>query len=433
MTDTDGSTAAPPDDSYHGGVDVPMVGTGRRFQRRLEAEARRRRRRTAVVAGVVLVVAVVGLGLVIADRVVGDDGTAGSGDPSPDQAPPAGPAAPKALFLQVAGGELVGVTVAALRADEPGGALVFVPVSTLVDIPGFDLDTLGRAHALGDAELVGLAVENLLGVELDEWILDDRALARLAGDVGDLVVDNPAPVEVTRDDGRVEVEYPAGDVTLTPGRIAGFLATPSVGEPELQRLLRHAAFWRVFLAAEAGVDRPVGDPSADLGSFLHRLASGPVSADLLPVDTLSGAGQDTLYRVDAAAVAELMADVAPETVGGGRTRIQVLNGEGSPGLAQRVAERLVPAGAHVVVTDNARTFDVGVTQILYYRDERRGDAERLRDVLDVGEVVKDRNTLDAVDITVVVGADFVERYGDGGAPRAAGDDGDPPVTTAGGG
>ena len=434
MTDDRGGgrTATSPDDGYQV-VDVPTVGTGRRFQRRLEAAARRRRRRIAVVAGVVLVAALIGVGLVVVDQLTGDGGTTAPVALDVDPEPVAGDAAPKALFLQVRDGGLVGVTAAILRADGPGGSLVFVPVSTLVDIPGFNLDPLRRSLELGDAELVRLAVENLLGVEFElPVVLDDRAFATLAADVGVLTVDNPAPVEVEGGDGRVTVEFPAGSIDLAPERIAAYLAVASVGQPELQRLLRHAALWRAFLAAEAEVDRPVGDPSTDLGSFLHQLAAGPVRADLLPVEALSGAGEDSLYRVDTDAVAELMAEVAPETVGGGRMRVQVLNGEGSPGLAQRVAELIVPAGARVAMTDNARSFDVDVTQILYYRDERRADAERIREVLDVGEVVKDRNTLDAVDITIVVGSDFVERYGDGDAPRVADTGAEAPPTTAGG-
>jgi LytR cell envelope-related transcriptional attenuator len=395
-------------------VEVPTAGTGRRFQRRYEAAARRRQRRRMIVAGVILVASLLGLGLVIANAVLdSDDG--GGESPVDDvvaQSTANGDANPKALILHVSGGELLGATALVLGPDG-GGAVVFLPVSTLVDIPGFNLDPLSVAQERGGADLSQLAVENLLGIEFDlRAVLDDRSFGRLVEDYGSLDVENPAPVEVRESDDRVNVLFPAGTIALEADQVGAFLSTPSVGEPELRRLVRADALWKSLLVAEAKVDRPAGDPTVDLVAFLHQLSEGDLRTDLLPVETLSGAGVDTLYRVDTEAVSALVGEIAPESAGVARIRVQVLNGEGTPGLAQRVAQLLVPAGARVDLTDNARTFDVETTQILFYRDEHRADAETVRDVLGLGEVVKDRNTSDAIDVTVVVGSDFVDRYGD---------------------
>jgi hypothetical protein len=86
--------------------------------------------------------------------------------------------------------------------------------------------------------------------------------------------------------------------------------------------------------------------------------------------------------------------------------VQILNGVGLPGLAEPVTELLIPTGAVVQLTGNALEFDHDVTQVVYYHDEYLDAAHRIRDELGVGEVVKQREPIDVVDITVVVGADL---------------------------
>jgi hypothetical protein len=90
--------------------------------------------------------------------------------------------------------------------------------------------------------------------------------------------------------------------------------------------------------------------------------------------------------------------------------VQVLNGVGTPGLAQLVSPLLVPAGAQVTLSDNADRFDYAVTQVVYYDDARQADAEAVRAALGVGELVKSLADLDVVDVTVVIGADFVQAH-----------------------
>jgi hypothetical protein len=86
--------------------------------------------------------------------------------------------------------------------------------------------------------------------------------------------------------------------------------------------------------------------------------------------------------------------------------VQVLNGTGEPGLARDVTVALVPAGAEVVVVDNADRFDYSVTQVVYYDRDEQARAQAVRDALGTGEIVLSRNRLDVVDVTVVVGRDF---------------------------
>lgn len=397
-------------------VELPSVGTGRRFRRRQERDLVRRRRRATLVAVALLVVSVIGTVLVLRPLVDDDDAElaidAAGGEEAVVEVDPT----PKALFVQVdENGALVAATVAVIDGTEQGGGVVFVPASTLLDVPSFGLETLSFAYEAEGVELVALTIENLLGVGFDHVALvDDQSWADLVGEVDPLAVTNPRAIE-TRVDDRIVVTLDEGPVQLRADEVGGFLAARSIDEPDLQLLLRHDVLWRAWLDGLAEVDYQVADVRTDLRAFLHALAEGPVDYRLLPVETLAGTGADTQYEASREEIDDLVAEFAPDAVAGAnrRIRVQLLNGAGTPGLGQTATDLLVPAGARIDLRNNARTFDYGTTQFVYYRDEQRQAAERLRDALGLGEVVRDRNTIDVVDVTVVLGRDFVDRYVEG--------------------
>jgi hypothetical protein len=137
-----------------------------------------------------------------------------------------------------------------------------------------------------------------------------------------------------------------------------------------------------------------------------------VRYEVLPVEAVaSGLAQDAdLWSVKADELEAMVDRVAPEaTPAAERIRVQVLNGTGEVGVAQIVQPLLVPAGASVALTGNADRFDYATTQVVFYDDADRAAAEAVRSALGVGEVVKSLTPLSVVDVTVVVGADLLQR------------------------
>ncbi|HEX6579301.1 MAG TPA: LytR C-terminal domain-containing protein [Actinomycetota bacterium] len=64
----------------------------------------------------------------------------------------------------------------------------------------------------------------------------------------------------------------------------------------------------------------------------------------------------------------------------------MLNGNGVPGTGEAVAERIIPGGFRVAVSQNASDFDHPETPILVASPEDVALAERVRDLLGVGSV-----------------------------------------------
>jgi polyisoprenyl-teichoic acid--peptidoglycan teichoic acid transferase len=131
----------------------------------------------------------------------------------------------------------------------------------------------------------------------------------------------------------------------------------------------------------------------------------------LPVSPL-GTGRDDLYRVDAARASQLIderlaASRPTETAGAGRS-LQVLNGNGIPGIGQQVAERLQPGGYRILLTGNADRFTHEVTRIVVYDDsaEQLAVARDIQERLGTGEIERSGTPQSVVDVTIVVGRDF---------------------------
>lgn len=402
-----------------GSAAVPQLGSGDRRARRRRRQQLGRRRALGTAAATCGVVGVLGVVATLGYQFLRpvDEGppqaAAGTtvAPDGPGAAAATGPA--RALLVQEGdGGGVVGVTVLVVGPGGAGGHVVFAPVGSMVEVPSFGLSALREAYALGGLPLLRQSLENLLGIAFDHVALvapaDLRALVESAGV---LPVELTSDVEVVTDVGRIETVFPAGTVNIPPAAAPALLEVRGSGS-DLDRLVRHQAFWQAWLGALG--DEPAAAPPAGaaegVGAVVADLAAGTVGYELLPVEVVAtGTGpDDDLYAIRAEALEALVAEVAPGSSAevADRTRVQVLNGTGVPGLGQQVQPSLAAAGAVVSLTGNADRFDYDVTQVVYYRDEDLETARAVQRALGVGEVVRSLVELDVVDVTVVIGADF---------------------------
>ena len=88
-----------------------------------------------------------------------------------------------------------------------------------------------------------------------------------------------------------------------------------------------------------------------------------------------------------------------------RILVEVLNGTGKQGFARLGTRRLRRQGLDVIFFGNADQA-TDSTQVIARRGARDA-AQRVRDALGVGQVSVATDTLRRVDVTVVLGGDFV--------------------------
>jgi hypothetical protein len=144
----------------------------------------------------------------------------------------------------------------------------------------------------------------------------------------------------------------------------------------------------------------LGSDDAATATRLLTAAKGAALQALPTADVTPG-----YLRPDYEAVAALM----EERFGMARqppVRVLVLNGTGSPGVGELVAERLIPEGYRVVVSENAASFDHRETLVVAGSEESRQAAERIRRLLGVGALSVSAVPSGLGEVTILVGEDY---------------------------
>ncbi|MEX1178267.1 MAG: LCP family protein [Nitriliruptor sp.] len=422
----------------------------RQHGRRATASRARRRRARVWLLVVVGVLAAVAVGvLVVSFNLVDGAREPITGTPAID-APDAAPGDPQPVLTVVTtadgadGVEAVTIALLAVDRDSGEGTVLLVPPATIADVPGHGPFRLGEAFDFGGSALVGVSLDNLLGVRSDAVVtVSEDGWASLLDRLGGAEVTLGAPVIDRAEDGSGTTLLPAGPQQLAGDELATLLTFRSGDESQLDHLPRVQAALvgvldgivadpaRLDAVFEAGapelevVDAVDPDPAPEgtaevagpalVRTVLAELATAR-AADELTTLTLFvsplGTGTEDAYRPDAeridALVDDRLAASRPDPgVAGGRT-LQLLNGNGQPGIGAEVAAVLQPAGYRVLLTGNADRFSYEVSRIVVY-DEEPGTLAAARDIrarLGVGQIERSGTPQSVVDLTIVIGRDF---------------------------
>lgn len=254
------------------------------------------------------------------------------------------------------------------------GAVVLLPDAVVV-VPGQGESTVAEAAQLPPRQ-ASTAIGNLLGVWIeDHAVVDASSLATFAGDGGDFEI---------------------GGESVEESEVADMLAEPGSGGVAalallLGTMLSAQVDWQIVDLADA--ERP------DAVVRALSAARGSNVAVLEAEQTASGVLRSSPEQVAQALVAAFGGPAEPATP------VIVLNGNGIPGIGELVAERLLPAGFRVAVSQNASDFDHRETLIVVGSPDDVALGERVRDLLGVGSVSVSVGS-GIAPVTIVVGEDF---------------------------
>lgn len=316
------------------------------------------------------------------------------------------------------------------------GFVMYVPRSTLVEIPGYGggPELVGKALALGREPTQISALSNLLGIRFDHFMkISDQSIQAFFDKFEGLNVDVEHKLTRKDPDGRVRTVFAEGKQHLDGKRAAEFLSFIDEQGDEIARAVRHTIVWSALFEkfrTGGGADafRKLLSESKDLlqsdaeiaavQKFLGRFVdAGPdeVQFETLPVQAQAIQAGSQLYAPDTESVARMVDRyLAGSRLGDGSRegrRVQILNGNGVPGIGEEVAAKLLPKGFKIVLGANARNFDYETTQIVIYSDSKKALAlaGEIKDALGVGEVLISRQRQTIVDVTIVVGKDYLSK------------------------
>lgn len=305
----------------------------------------------------------------------------------------------------------------ALLVVDPEGPplLVLVPQDLLVSVPGFGEFRMVDALVFGGPELAVLALVNEFGIRIDA--VAAVASGALAGSLtGPLPVDLPVPLFDRAADGGVVRTLPAGPGQVDPVLVEALLAVRGEGDV-FEWIQRQGAAWRSVLDAVA-VEPGLADRVTSGGGV-----GGPAVADLLV--TVSGNSESLVATIPVSRADSVLG--VPSLVPargqvdqfvrdrldhlllrpGGRTRVEILNGNGRIGTTGSLAGILVRAGYHLIRTDNADTFDYEETLVVAQGDHAEAAARDIIELLGRGLLFLEvRAPSGVVDVSIIVGHDI---------------------------
>lgn len=326
---------------------------------------------------------------------------------------------PTALVAIVgADNTLSGVALLSLTAENSGG-IVTLP-STLAFPSKFGLLPVSTAWVSGGIDGVVESVGAVLNLSFTErLVIRSTDWPALMAGVGPLSVTLPDPVKNAQD----AIVIPKGAVQIRPDQVAALVDSRAPNESDLNRALRQELFWKAWLAQlrSSGAQVP-GPIDSGLGRFVGSLSRGQLSVSALPVTPIPPVPPfSTRYvPVPEPAAATVAAYVPfPEGAPGSRPRVRVLDGTGALGNGVVAAIQLNAGGGQVDVVGNAKKFGQAVTQVIYFDGVAEETARQMRDAIDIGELVSSTASNSASDVTVILGEDYLAKYGPTSDPATA--------------
>jgi hypothetical protein len=253
------------------------------------------------------------------------------------------------------------------------GALV-LPTEIQVTIPGQGDATLGEALELPPRQ-AATTVANVLGVWVDHYVvIDEERLAAIVDGAGGITV---------------------GSDTRRGSEVLSMLEDAGAGAG--------SAFSLVLGGLLADVEwDPAVLPDSDSASSVVEVLEAARGANVSAIPSVQAAEGIFVSEPDAIRQSIVDAFAGPDRE---VVRVIVLNGSGVPGVGELVAERIVPGGFRIVVSENAANFDHIETLVVVGSVDDVGLGERVRDLLGTGSVNVSLSS-GIAPVTVVVGKDF---------------------------
>lgn len=295
------------------------------------------------------------------------------------------------------------------------GSILLIPSATQLDVPALGVATLGAMAVDDNGARLANSVENVIGVGVGKTIvLDDAGLTAVIGPAAPLPVTLNGPVDIVAP----ELKFPAGAQEVSAAQATQLLAGPQAVN-ELDRLVTVSAVldgWMTRLK-DSGVDRRTEALQADFGPVVETARAPEYRTDTLPVDSIAITDGERFSVREPELTGYVTRAFPKSRLGAGRARprVEVFNGTGFLGVAQAVADKVVPAGGKITLTENLPGFGEQTTQIVYYKDRWRASAQRLLQAMGCGSLRHATKDLGISDVTIVVGADCPQY----GAPEGA--------------
>lgn len=323
-------------------------------------------------------------------------------------------------------GPVAVVQVGGPRGDE--AAVLVLPSQLPVSVEGDAPMTLAEAHAAGGADVLLRTVVDYTEIDIDHVVIaSEDALPRLVEALGPIEVCTTGCTTVDHDQATATLAaFTAGDagpadVVLALDEVAALLRGLGAATDAMGVITSPLASKRAIDILAADVTTDANLRGGALLPLAEQLSTaGAVSVVQLPGVVNPETGQLLVLPEQAATRFAVLREggvqaTAPEDDEAAllaAATVSVQNGTGTAGYAADLEAQLSALGVRVVGTENAPTFDVERTQVIYGPEDPAAEAAAIliaRELGDVELVADERQPTfegEPVSVRVIGGADL---------------------------
>jgi polyisoprenyl-teichoic acid--peptidoglycan teichoic acid transferase len=312
-----------------------------------------------------------------------------------------------------------------------------VPINTLMEIPGFGLDSVNKSVEFGGMDLLKLTLKNTLGMDVNNYMLMD--IVNIVNKLEGMNLKLDENITITASDGS-KIELKQGDNIINGDTALSFLnyfsginADVPVASVSKQKILLDSLAKKIIGEKEGDlaknftkindyIDTDLNlEELSELVSTIAGLDSEKNKSYALEGSTVELEGK-TFYVPDVTRVADIFnqqnviqnGDQQPATTGDTLT-LSVLNGVGIKGIAGKTSELLKgfkfgdgKSKYSVTTVGDADNYKYAVTQIILKSGEQNmmTAAEDIKKILKVGNITTQEGSTQSTDIVVIIGKDF---------------------------
>jgi hypothetical protein len=313
-----------------------------------------------------------------------------------------------------------------------------VPINTLMEIPGFGLDSINKSVEFGGMDLLKLTLKNTLGMDVNNYMLMD--IVNIVNKLEGMNLKLDEDITITAGDGS-KIDLKKGDNIINGDTALSFLnyfsgvnADVPVASISKQKILLDSLLKKIIGEKEGDmaknftkindyIDTDLNlEELSELVSTIAGLDSEKNKSYALEGSTVELEGK-TFYVPDIAKVADIFnqqnviqdGDQQSATTGDTLT-LSVLNGIGIKGIANKTSELLKglkfgdgKLKYNITTVGDADNYKYAETQIILKSGEPNmmAAAEDIKKILKVGNITTQQDGgTQSTDIVVIVGKDF---------------------------
>jgi anionic cell wall polymer biosynthesis LytR-Cps2A-Psr (LCP) family protein len=308
-----------------------------------------------------------------------------------------------------------------------------IPTSTLIEIPGFGLESINRSVEYGGMDLLKLSIENNMGINVSNYMLMD--ICNIVNKLDGINLELDDSITITGSDG-VPIELNQG-TNLISGEVAvdflkyfsGANSDVAIESIRKQKLLLDTIFDEIMGMSQ-------GDLAVNLTAVSDYIETD-LSIDELAqmIATFSGIESDKgmvyvlsvtpvelegsiFYVPDITEIPDILtgeAAIIEESEFAETVSLTVLNGVGTPGIAGNASEYLGglkysdgKSKFNVAAAGDADNYNYDITQIIIKSGEPyiMSAAEDLKSLLKAGSIITQEDSTQETDIVIILGHDF---------------------------